>query len=251
MDALARLFNALTALLHSCESVAFFGDRNDKEARDTLDGHEDLKRRLRRAGPFANLVTDAIRFLVVEHGEDPDRAERWCRQAGYLLGRLFLWHLRRQKPVGLFPQSLEELDPQSIEDLDGLARQSREALEELELLRARIGLPAAAPAGAAQEIAAVPSPANSEAAPAEERSRREPKRSGQRAKGPTLNERMAAMFQADPSRVAWSAQRWANEASASLRRKVTASAVKDTETWTTTIRTARVMLKAERTARGR
>jgi hypothetical protein len=85
---------------------------------------------------------------------------------------------------------------------------------------------------------------------------------GPRTKGPTVNQRMAAMLQEDPSRVEWTAQRWADELSSSLGRWVTTAAIKQTETWKTIMKTRAAMKadrqkeaervkKAERAARGR
>lgn len=75
----------------------------------------------------------------------------------------------------------------------------------------------------------------------------QPKRSNRavKSKAETVNERMAAMLQADPSCLAWSARKWA----AALA--CTAAAVKQTATWKTTIRNARAMQQADRATRRR
>jgi hypothetical protein len=70
-------------------------------------------------------------------------------------------------------------------------------------------------------------------------------------KGATVNERMAAMLQEDPSRLAWSAAEWAAQLSSSLGRPVSAGAVKQTATWTKQIIPARALNKADRAGRGR
>ena len=57
---------------------------------------------------------------------------------------------------------------------------------------------------------------------------------------PTINQRMAEMFQADPTLFSWPARKWA------VKLGCTASAVKQTRTWEL-IRTTRAMVKAERT----
>jgi hypothetical protein len=56
----------------------------------------------------------------------------------------------------------------------------------------------------------------------------------------SVNERMAAMLQADASLLDWTALQWANKLGC------TDAAVKQTQTWTKTIRTARAMQKAEK-----
>jgi hypothetical protein len=73
-----------------------------------------------------------------------------------------------------------------------------------------------------------------------------PEDGGSRTKRPTVNDRMAAMFHADLTRVQWSAARWADELSAALERSVSAAAVKQTATWKGPIRKARAIMKAER-----
>jgi hypothetical protein len=62
----------------------------------------------------------------------------------------------------------------------------------------------------------------------------------------TVNERMAAAFNKDPlEHLHWPASKWA------VKLGVTAAAVKQTPTWTRTIKNARVMSKAERMDRAR
>lgn len=65
-----------------------------------------------------------------------------------------------------------------------------------------------------------------------------PKPSG--AKKPSVNQRMAEMFQADPGLISWAATKWATKLGC------TDGAVKQTRTWEL-IQTARAMAKAERT----
>ena len=71
------------------------------------------------------------------------------------------------------------------------------------------------------------------------------------AKGATVNERMAAMLQADTSRLEWSASVWAEQLSADLKRSVSPAAVKQTATWKKQIKAARAMTKADRAAHKR
>jgi len=61
-----------------------------------------------------------------------------------------------------------------------------------------------------------------------------------RAKPATVNERMAAMLQEDPLRFGWPATKWATAL------EVTAAAVKQTPTWTKTIRAARALQAPDR-----
>ncbi len=79
----------------------------------------------------------------------------------------------------------------------------------------------------------------------------ERKASGRKQKGPTVNERMAAMLQADPRRVGWPASEWAKQLSDDLHRTVSAAAVKQTDTWTKQIVKARAIMQADQAARGK
>lgn len=65
-----------------------------------------------------------------------------------------------------------------------------------------------------------------------------------RAKGPTVDERMGKLLQDNLDRVSWSAEKWATDLSADLKRSVTATAVKLTETWKLIMR-QREILKNE------
>lgn len=61
-----------------------------------------------------------------------------------------------------------------------------------------------------------------------------------RTKRATVNERMAAMLQEDPTRINWSAKKWAETFN------VTDAAVKQTTTWKRSIRAARALTAPER-----
>jgi hypothetical protein len=79
----------------------------------------------------------------------------------------------------------------------------------------------------------------------------ERKASGRKQKGPTVNERMAAMLQADPGRVEWPASEWTKQLSDDLHRTVSPAAVKQTDTWKKQIVMARAMMQADQAARSK
>ena len=67
----------------------------------------------------------------------------------------------------------------------------------------------------------------------------------------TVNECMAGMLSEDTSRIGWSASEWAVVVSDRLKRKVSAAAVKQTDTWKKQIILGRVLMKADTVDRRR
>lgn len=69
------------------------------------------------------------------------------------------------------------------------------------------------------------------------------------SKPTTVNDCMAAMLLEDPTRVGWSARKWAEVVSGKLKRKVSASAVKQTNTWKKQIIPGRALMRADKATR--
>jgi hypothetical protein len=150
MDPLARLITTIEELRGGCCDVGSTSCIvSEKEFDDAVQHRGQEKCRVAAAGPFADRVDDAVRFLVTERGLDRARVERVCNRAGNLLGRLFRWHPG---------------DPQLVNGLavDGLDTEADDVLRELRRLQALAGLPRTA---LAEEVASAGIPADPAAAP--------------------------------------------------------------------------------------
>jgi hypothetical protein len=139
MDPLARLITTIEELRGGCCDVGSTSCIvSEKEFDDAVQHRGQEKCRVAAAGPFADLVDDAVRFLVTEHGQDRARVERVCDRAGNLLGRLFRWHPGDpQLPNGLV--------------VDGLDTETDDVLRALRRLQALAGLPRVTTGGEAIE----------------------------------------------------------------------------------------------------